>query len=113
MTADASRDMRLLRDMLLETPPNVGGSLAEVFPAWKAARRSGSVTSSGRRRWTVSRGWAMGLTALVSTACIRSIIPRMLPIRPVTSVTVAGSRRRRASSATRARSCSLIVMGVY
>jgi phytoene dehydrogenase-like protein len=29
----------VLRDMLLETPPNVGGGIAEVFRGWKAARR--------------------------------------------------------------------------
>jgi len=29
----------VLRDMILETPPNVGGSLADAFSAWKTARR--------------------------------------------------------------------------
>ena len=29
----------VLRDLLLETPPNVGGGLAELFSAWKAGKR--------------------------------------------------------------------------
>ena len=34
---DAVADV--LRDLLLETPPNVGGGIAELFAAWKAGRR--------------------------------------------------------------------------
>src|SRR6202162_3335105 len=29
----------VLRSLLLETPPNVGGGVAEIFSAWKAGRR--------------------------------------------------------------------------
>ena len=54
----------------------------------------------------------MGSTEEVSTASICPIIPRIVPMRRVTSLTVAASSRIRASSATRAMSCSLMAMVV-
>ncbi len=40
----------VLRDMLLETPPNVGGGLTEMFRAWKSARRLNRLANRGPAR---------------------------------------------------------------
>ena len=39
----------VLRDMLLETPPNVGGGLVEMFRAWKTARRLNRLSPAAQR----------------------------------------------------------------
>ena len=39
----------VLRDLLLETPPNVGGGIAELLGAWKAARRIERLSMEARR----------------------------------------------------------------
>lgn len=39
----------VLRDLLLETPPNVGGGLAQLFRGWKAARRLNSLDLDAKR----------------------------------------------------------------
>ncbi|MBL0140727.1 MAG: NAD(P)/FAD-dependent oxidoreductase [Betaproteobacteria bacterium] len=39
----------VLRDMLLETPPNVGGGLAEIFGAWRTARRLNRLPLAAKR----------------------------------------------------------------
>ena len=39
----------VLRDMLLETPPNVGGSFADIFRAWKTARRLSGLELAAKR----------------------------------------------------------------
>ncbi|QJR14910.1 phytoene desaturase family protein [Usitatibacter palustris] len=39
----------VLRDLLLETPPNVGGSVKELFAAWKTARRLNSLPLAAKR----------------------------------------------------------------
>lgn len=39
----------VLRDMLLETPPGVGGGLADAFRAWKAARRLNRLSLSAKQ----------------------------------------------------------------
>ena len=44
---DAVADV--LRDLLLETPPNVGGGIAELFHAWKAGRRLNRLGLAAKR----------------------------------------------------------------
>ncbi len=39
----------VLRDLMLETPPNVGGGLAEVLSAWKAGRRLSVLPRAAQR----------------------------------------------------------------
>lgn len=39
----------VLRDLLLETPPNVGGGVRDLFSAWKASRRLKSLPMAARR----------------------------------------------------------------
>jgi phytoene dehydrogenase-like protein len=39
----------VLRDLLLETPPNVGGGLAELFQAWKTGRRLNRLDARQKR----------------------------------------------------------------
>ena len=39
----------VLRGLLLETPPNVGGGLAEIFRAWKSSRRLEGLTLEAKR----------------------------------------------------------------
>ncbi|HRA24427.1 MAG TPA: NAD(P)/FAD-dependent oxidoreductase, partial [Usitatibacteraceae bacterium] len=39
----------VLRGLILETPPNVGGSLADVFRAWKSARRLNALPMEAKR----------------------------------------------------------------
>jgi phytoene dehydrogenase-like protein len=39
----------VLRDLLLETPPNVGGGIAELFHAWKSARRLNALPLEAKR----------------------------------------------------------------
>ena len=39
----------LLRDMVLETPPNVGGSAKELFQAWKVSRRFNALRIEAKR----------------------------------------------------------------
>jgi phytoene dehydrogenase-like protein len=39
----------VLRELLLETPPNVGGGLPELFRAWKAGRRVNALPMQARR----------------------------------------------------------------
>ncbi|HET7729004.1 MAG TPA: NAD(P)/FAD-dependent oxidoreductase [Usitatibacter sp.] len=39
----------VLRDLLLETPPNVGGGLPDLFRAWKAGRRVNALPMSAKR----------------------------------------------------------------
>jgi phytoene dehydrogenase-like protein len=39
----------VLRDLQLETPPNAGGSIPELFRAWKAARRFNRLTLAAKR----------------------------------------------------------------
>src|SRR4051812_19727156 len=44
---DAVADV--LRDLLLETPPNVGGGIADLFRAWKAGRRLNLLPMAAQR----------------------------------------------------------------
>jgi phytoene dehydrogenase-like protein len=44
---DAVADV--LRDLLLETPPNVGGGIADLFRAWQAGRRMKALPMRARR----------------------------------------------------------------
>ena len=44
---DAVADV--LRDLLLETPPNVGGGIPELFQAWKAGRRINRLSMQQKR----------------------------------------------------------------
>lgn len=44
---DAVADV--LRDLLLETPPNVGGGVPELFQAWKSARRLNRLPMAAKR----------------------------------------------------------------
>jgi phytoene dehydrogenase-like protein len=50
----------VLRDLLLETPPNVGGGVHDLFQAWKSARRLKRLTMRERREvldlFTMSAG---------------------------------------------------------
>ena len=39
----------VLRDLMLETPPNVGGGLPDLFRAWKAGRRLNALPMQARR----------------------------------------------------------------
>src|SRR4029077_6431062 len=39
----------VLRDLLLETPPNVGGGVRDLFGAWEAARRAKWLPQGGGR----------------------------------------------------------------
>jgi len=39
----------VLRDMLLETPPNVGGGVTDLFRAWKSARRLNRLALAAKR----------------------------------------------------------------
>jgi len=39
----------VLRDLLLETPPNVGGGIHDLLQAWKAAKRFKALDLAGRR----------------------------------------------------------------
>ena len=39
----------VLRDLMLETPPNVGGGLPDLFRAWKAGRRINALPMQARR----------------------------------------------------------------
>jgi phytoene dehydrogenase-like protein len=39
----------VLRELLLETPPNVGGGLPEIFTAWKAGRRVNALPLDAKR----------------------------------------------------------------
>ena len=39
----------VLRDLLLETPPNVGGGIPDLFRAWKAGRRINSLPMQAKR----------------------------------------------------------------
>ena len=39
----------VLRDLLLETPPNVGGGIAEIFRAWKTGRRLERLSLEAKR----------------------------------------------------------------
>ncbi|HEX7465727.1 MAG TPA: NAD(P)/FAD-dependent oxidoreductase, partial [Usitatibacter sp.] len=39
----------VLRGLLLETPPNVGGGVAEIFSAWKAGRRLNRLPLAAKR----------------------------------------------------------------
>jgi len=39
----------VLRDLLLETPPNVGGGIADLFQAWKTGRRINALPMQARR----------------------------------------------------------------
>jgi phytoene dehydrogenase-like protein len=39
----------VLRDLLLETPPNVGGGVQELFRAWKAGRRMNALPMEAKR----------------------------------------------------------------
>ena len=39
----------VLKDLLLETPPNVGGGIADLLQAWKAGRRFKALAMSARR----------------------------------------------------------------
>jgi phytoene dehydrogenase-like protein len=50
----------VLRDLLLETPPNVGGGVHDLFQAWKTARRMKTLPMKARREvldlFTMSAG---------------------------------------------------------
>ena len=39
----------VLRDLMLETPPNVGGGVAEIFRAWKTGRRLNALPLAAKR----------------------------------------------------------------
>src|SRR5687767_13573056 len=39
----------VLRDLLLETPPNVGGGIADLFRAWKSGRRLNALPIQAKR----------------------------------------------------------------
>jgi phytoene dehydrogenase-like protein len=39
----------VLRDLLLETPPNVGGGIAELFHAWKSGKRLNALPMQAKR----------------------------------------------------------------
>ena len=39
----------VLRGLLLETPPNVGGGIADLFQAWKSGRRVNALPMQGKR----------------------------------------------------------------
>ena len=39
----------VLRDLLLETPPNVGGGISELFQAWKSSRRINRLSMQQKR----------------------------------------------------------------
>jgi phytoene dehydrogenase-like protein len=39
----------ILRDLLLETPPNVGGGIHDLFAAWKSARRVNALPMQAKR----------------------------------------------------------------
>jgi phytoene dehydrogenase-like protein len=39
----------VLRDLLLETPPNVGGGVADLFRAWKTGRRMNALSLQAKR----------------------------------------------------------------
>ena len=39
----------VLRDLLLETPPNVGGGVADLFRAWKIGRRMNALSMEAKR----------------------------------------------------------------
>ena len=48
-TAMLERVAAVLKDLLLETPPNVGGGIADLLQAWKAGRRFKALDMATRR----------------------------------------------------------------
>src|SRR5690606_19262129 len=83
----------------------VGGAMA-----WKASRGVGSVTGSGRRRCTASRGWAMGAMPVVSAAWSWSTSWSTLPRLVRVAVMFSSLIWMRASSASFSMSDRWIVM---
>jgi hypothetical protein len=66
-----------VRSLIRRPSDKVKPGLGFRATAWKSARRSVSVTTSGRRRCTTSTAWAIGSMPVVSTACSCSMKPRM------------------------------------